>query len=52
MGDRQQAMAREKELKGWIRVRKIAMIEEHNPNWVDLAIDWYQSKQQDVISLS
>jgi len=33
----QEAVAREKELKGWIRARKIALIEAVNPSWEDLA---------------
>jgi putative endonuclease len=36
----QEAVAREKELKGWLRERKIALIESVNPSWEDLsAID-------------
>lgn len=31
------AVAREKELKGWIRTRKIELIESQNPNWEDLS---------------
>jgi len=31
------AIAREKELKGWIRSRKVALIEHSNPTWHDLA---------------
>jgi putative endonuclease len=27
------AMAREKQIKGWIRSKKIALIESHNPGW-------------------
>ena len=34
------AIAREKELKGWLRSRKIALIEVENPDWIDLASDW------------
>ena len=30
------AIAREKQLKGYRRSKKIALIEEHNPHWVDL----------------
>jgi putative endonuclease len=37
------AIAREKELKGWRRARKIALIENANPAWVDLSEDWGQS---------
>ena len=35
--DIRQAIAREKELKGWRRAKKIALIERLNPNWTDLA---------------
>ncbi|HEX6372125.1 MAG TPA: GIY-YIG nuclease family protein [Longimicrobium sp.] len=31
------ARAREKQLKGWVRRRKIALIEAENPEWEDLA---------------
>ena len=31
------ALRREKQLKGWLRSRKIALIEENNPNWMDLS---------------
>jgi putative endonuclease len=31
------AIAREKQLKGWRRARKIALIESLNPRWSDLA---------------
>jgi putative endonuclease len=31
------AIAREKQLKGWTRRRKIALIESANPSWTDLA---------------
>ncbi len=30
------AIAREKELKGWLRAKKIALIESTNPTWRDL----------------
>jgi putative endonuclease len=35
-----QAIAREKEIKGWVRARKIRLIEERNPTWEDLADRW------------
>ncbi|HEX8173000.1 MAG TPA: GIY-YIG nuclease family protein [Thermoanaerobaculia bacterium] len=31
------AIAREKQLKGWRRSKKVALIESGNPAWVDLA---------------
>jgi putative endonuclease len=40
MGPRS-AIAREKQLKGWIRAKKIALIEKMNPAWVDLSGEWY-----------
>src|SRR5216683_6806073 len=33
------AIAREKQLKGWVRRKKIALIESMNPQWEDLAAD-------------
>jgi|SRR5688572_10654141 putative endonuclease len=35
------AIAREKQLKGWLRAKKVALIEEANPRWDDLAKDWF-----------
>ena len=35
-----QAIAREKQIKGWVRRKKIALIEEGNPTWRDLSEDW------------
>lgn len=34
------AIAREKEIKGWRRSKKIKLIEALNPKWDDLAKDW------------
>jgi putative endonuclease len=34
------AIAREKEIKGWTRAKKIALIESVNPDWRDLSGDW------------
>jgi putative endonuclease len=31
------AIRREKQLKGWRRAKKIALIEQQNPRWLDLA---------------
>jgi putative endonuclease len=36
------AIAREKQLKGWRRSKKIALIESTNPRWEDLAASWGQ----------
>ena len=37
----QDAIIREKRIKKWKRQWKINLIEEDNPNWDDLAFDWY-----------
>ena len=34
------ALAREKEIKGWRRNKKVALIESVNPEWKDLSLDW------------
>jgi putative endonuclease len=34
------AINREKQLKGWRRSKKIALIESMNPRWEDLAEKW------------
>ena len=38
--DAHRAIGREKELKGWTRAKKIALIESRNPRWADLADHW------------
>ena len=38
--DIEQAIAREKQLKGWVRKKKDALIDSMNPNRNDLAADW------------
>jgi putative endonuclease len=35
------AIAREKEIKGWRREKKVALIAEANPGWQDLSEGWY-----------
>jgi putative endonuclease len=35
------AISREKEIKGWRRAKKIALIESANPKWLDLSAEWY-----------
>ena len=34
------AIAREKQIKGWLRAKKVALIESVNPEWRDLSDDW------------
>jgi putative endonuclease len=40
-GDIRVAIAREKQIKGWLRKKKIALIEATNPSWRDLADDLF-----------
>ena len=35
-----EAIAREKQIKCWLRVKKIRLIESMNPGWEDLAAAW------------
>ena len=37
----QKAINREKQLKGWRRAKKIALIESLNEHWLDLAREWF-----------
>ncbi len=39
-GDVRDAIAREKQIKGWLRVKKVALIEALNPGWDDLSGGW------------
>ncbi len=35
------AIAREKQIKGWLRIKKIALIESVNKEWKDLSKEWF-----------
>jgi putative endonuclease len=35
------AIAREKQIKGWTRAKRVALIESINPEWADLSEGWY-----------
>jgi len=39
------AVAREREIKGWRREKKVKLIESENPGWVDLAKDWWSETE-------
>ena len=41
-GDVNAAITYEKRIKGWTRSKKIALIEEMNPEWKDLSDGWYR----------
>lgn len=36
------AITREKQIKGWLRAKKITLIESLNPEWNDLSTGWYE----------
>lgn len=38
--DVHRAIGREKEIKGWLRIKKIALIVSVNPTWRDLSEGW------------
>ena len=35
------AIDREKQIKGWLRIKKIALIVSRNPTWNDLSEEWF-----------
>ena len=35
------AIEREKQIKGWLRAKKIALIDSINPEWKDLSEEWF-----------
>jgi putative endonuclease len=39
--DINEAITREKQIKGWLRKKKINLIESINPGWNDLSKDWF-----------
>ena len=39
--DVNQAIEREKEIKGWRRSKKQALVKTSNPGWKDLSRDWF-----------
>ncbi len=43
------AIEREKQIKGWLRARKIALIESVNPQWRDLSEDSETMLQADPV---
>ena len=37
------ALRREKQIKGWLRAKKIALINSMNPEWKDLSEEWFKN---------
>jgi putative endonuclease len=46
VNDIHSALQREKQLKRWSRQWKIELIEKFNPEWNDLARDWYSETDE------
>jgi predicted GIY-YIG superfamily endonuclease len=44
------AIEREKRIKGWLRIKKIALIVSVNPAWRDLSLEWYERHQFQPVS--
>ena len=40
-GNATAAIQREKAIKGWVRAKKMALIQGSNPAWTDLAARWF-----------
>jgi putative endonuclease len=43
--DIRNAIEREKQIKSWPRIKKIALIVSVNPEWKDLSAEWYERHQ-------
>ena len=41
------AIAREKQIKRWKRVKKVQLVVSMNPTWKDLAADWFPALEED-----
>jgi len=41
--DVHEALALEKQLKGWLRKKKLDLIESVNPTWEDLSAGWFET---------
>ncbi len=39
-------IAREKQIKGWVRAKKIALIKSVNPHWEDLSATWFRADSE------
>ncbi len=49
-GDVRDAIAREKQLKGWRREKKVALIEKANPIWRNLSEAWEDGRDPSTSS--
>ena len=46
--DIREAIAREKQLKGWRRSKKVALINSRNPEWNDLSDGWLGTGRREI----
>ena len=44
------AIEREKQIKSWSRIKKVALIESMNRTWSDLSQEWFEGDKEGVIS--
>ncbi len=44
------ALNREKQIKGWLRSKKINLIEAVNPEWKDLSLEWLERRDSSLRS--
>ncbi|MDO8427443.1 MAG: GIY-YIG nuclease family protein [Deltaproteobacteria bacterium] len=48
--DIRSAIAREKQIKGWLRAKKVKLIEASNPGWQDLSAEWFEIRDSSLCS--
>ena len=48
-GNVESAISREKQIKGWLRTKKIALIESTNPQWEDLSASWFDPERREAL---
>jgi len=46
----EEAIEWEKRIKGWLRSKKVALIETTNPDWIDLSDRWYDKRDSSLRS--
>jgi putative endonuclease len=44
------AIAGDKQIKGWTRQRKIELINEMNPRWEDLSAEWVEDEARPLLA--
>ena len=47
--DVHKSIHREKEIKGWVRQKKIELINSVNPKWRDLSAGWYKRQSDEKL---